>query len=67
VYFNFDSSECLYCDILDYDTVLVYCGRRVLVCGRNAEKSFRYGRNLKPDYTLLDDKKLRSNSLDLLR
>jgi len=34
--FRFDSSECLYCDILGYDTV--YSGRRVLVCRRRAEE-----------------------------
>ena len=36
-YFNFDGSECLYCDILVYDTV--YSGIRVLVCWRNAEEN----------------------------
>jgi len=33
--FRFDDSDCLYCDILGYDTV--YSGRRVLVCRRRAE------------------------------
>jgi hypothetical protein len=33
--FTLDSSECLYCDFLGYDTV--YSGRWVLVCRRNAE------------------------------
>jgi len=34
--FRFDSSECLYCDILGYDTV--YSGRQVLVYRRRAEE-----------------------------
>ena len=34
-YFLFDKGECLYYDIMGYDTV--YSGRRVLVCRRNTE------------------------------
>jgi len=34
--FRFDGSECLYCDILGYNTI--YSGRRVLVRRRRAEE-----------------------------